>query len=209
MKSMLSKAILIYVAFHILAIFSCGNVCGCKATFFELTGIEVSNLNKTAIGNSVFDLAMLEDSASIVASDFAILFSLQHEECAYFQTPDFSSFFVQSALACSCNGPQPCDNLLIFSIKSDSDLVMADGTIRQAGVTLNAVFDVFFPGQEFSLGPLDAFLTFPNQLMTVETSHSFSFNTEIQPNQTHTFTIELDLDDGTRMTAQTDTITFE
>lgn len=209
MKSMLSKVIFIYVAFHIFAIFSCGNICNCKASFFELTGFEVSNLDKNAIGNSIFDLAMLEDSASIAAKDFTILFSLLHEECAYFEIPDLSAFFINSALACSCDGPQPCDNLTIFSIKSDADFIQENGTIRKAGETLNAIFDVSFPNQEFDLGPLDAFLTFPNQLLTTDTPHTFSLNVDIEPNQTHTFTIEMDLDDGRRLTATTPTIILE
>ena len=118
MKSMLSKVIFIYATFHIFAIFSCGNICNCPDDFFELTGFEVSNLDRNAIGNSIFDLAMLEDSASIAAPDLAILFSLLHQECAYFEMPDFSAFFINSALACSCAGPQPCDNLTIFSISN-------------------------------------------------------------------------------------------
>lgn len=209
MKNLISKALFIYVLFHFIAIFSCGQACNCPEIFFELEDITLESVDKSAIGNSIFDLAFVEDSTMISTTNFGIALFLETKKCSHFQMPDFSSFFVQSALACDCGGTIPCDNMTLFNIRSDADMVFSDGTIKKAGESLNAVFDVSFAQNDFTAGSLDAYLNNLHSLMNEEAVHIFSLNRPLEGTQTHTFTAELEIDNGSRFSNVAATVIFE
>lgn len=197
----------------VVTLSGCGGYCGFggdnKNSTYRIDNVNanlvrVAGISESIYGNAFYNVESFPNGSTSSTYD-SIGFDISFDYVsAFIQEKTALPFMMNSAYACSEPDPYLVDNIVSINIKSDADY----DNLHQAGTSLNDVF-VISIGSDFTYS-IDEYIdkiigrSYPyyyNMLLMMSVAPEFE--------GTHTFTIDITLEDGKVLSEQLDPVTIK